>query len=459
MPDKTVRIFGFLDLGITKRTLKTIAIVVVVLLALLLCTRLVAVLILGGRFDARVSELRGRGEPVSPSELIPASVPDKQNAALLYELAFEKVDVTSKEVERLEKLADKRDPLTPQEMRELQTLLKNYEDPLRLMREGTKRRQCRFTFNYGRPWYKRDMSHLRHLSLFASWLRLASHTHLAGGKLDEAVQECVTIVRLAHSLGGEPDMVTMLVQMGIYGNGFKALENVMDRSDPSPTTLRQFVEAVGKVDDRSRFVFAMQAERAEWLPKIRRGFDVPREYLEGVTLGERGPPSSRRLSGFILRAWHLADGLEYLDLMGKYVALAGKPWHKARGEWEGQYERIQRMASPFRAPVTFYLVVGGYQQTAHNFERLIARKALAKLAVALRRYRMKHGRYPESLAALVPEFAKKLPVDPFNGTDFIYRIDGQGFILYSVDVDGKDNGGVDDWAKCDERDVVWRCSR
>jgi hypothetical protein len=68
---------------------------------------------------------------------------------------------------------------------------------------------------------------------------------------------------------------------------------------------------------------------------------------------------------------------------------------------------------------------------------------LAFLAVALAAHRADHGTYPETLEALTPQYIEELPADPWSGKSFCYRREESGFVLYSVDHDGQDNGGVE----------------
>jgi len=54
------------------------------------------------------------------------------------------------------------------------------------------------------------------------------------------------------------------------------------------------------------------------------------------------------------------------------------------------------------------------------------------------------GQYPESLEALVPQYAEKLPHDIIGGQGLHYHRTGDGrFVLYSVGWNGKDDGAVD----------------
>ena len=71
-----------------------------------------------------------------------------------------------------------------------------------------------------------------------------------------------------------------------------------------------------------------------------------------------------------------------------------------------------------------------------------ARRRIIITAIALERYRGKHGLYPKSLAELKSELLKNTPVDFMDGQPLRYHLmDDDHFILYSVGLDGIDNGG------------------
>lgn len=76
------------------------------------------------------------------------------------------------------------------------------------------------------------------------------------------------------------------------------------------------------------------------------------------------------------------------------------------------------------------------------------RKALHEATVtvlALRRWRLEKGKYPESLSELVAGgYLKALPQDPYSDGPLVYRREGDDFILYSVSGNFADDGGVQD---------------
>ena len=71
-----------------------------------------------------------------------------------------------------------------------------------------------------------------------------------------------------------------------------------------------------------------------------------------------------------------------------------------------------------------------------------ARRRILVTALALERYQIHYGTYPKTLAALAPEFLKVVPVDFMDGQPLRYRLaDDSHFVLYSVGLDGVDDGG------------------
>lgn len=70
-----------------------------------------------------------------------------------------------------------------------------------------------------------------------------------------------------------------------------------------------------------------------------------------------------------------------------------------------------------------------------------------EVSLALERFRCEHRGYPASLDELVPHYLRALPLDPWSGRALGYRRevdlpDGRpAYLLYSVGVDGEDNGG------------------
>ena len=99
-----------------------------------------------------------------------------------------------------------------------------------------------------------------------------------------------------------------------------------------------------------------------------------------------------------------------------------------------------------------------------------AERRILITAIALERYRGKHGTYPATLDALTPEFLKSSLPDFMDGHPLRYRLTDDGhFLLYSVGLNCVDDGGkfptrsrnVEEWqinmgeARMDGSDIMW----
>jgi hypothetical protein len=87
---------------------------------------------------------------------------------------------------------------------------------------------------------------------------------------------------------------------------------------------------------------------------------------------------------------------------------------------------------------------------------------LAAMACALERYRLAKGEFPETLEALVPQFANRIPADVCGGAPLKYRpLAGGQFLLYGVGWNETDDGGTTVMNKegtapaSDQGDWVW----
>lgn len=68
-------------------------------------------------------------------------------------------------------------------------------------------------------------------------------------------------------------------------------------------------------------------------------------------------------------------------------------------------------------------------------------RKLATLALALGSYRAGNGKYPATLTELAPKYLADIPKDAFSDADLHYRSDGNGYLLYSVGMNGRDDRG------------------
>jgi hypothetical protein len=148
----------------------------------------------------------------------------------------------------------------------------------------------------------------------------------------------------------------------------------------------------------------------------------------------------------------VADHAAYLRLMDKRVQLLQGPYRNRQ-----EAEQFLNL-SHWNALASLVGNSGGYER--QGYSGFLTALRLTRAGLALLRYKQAHGAFPETLAALGLEGL----TDPYTEEPLHYRPEGQGFVVYSVGEDRKDNDGTaqpekrssDPRAKVLAYDEVWR---
>ncbi len=444
-----------------RRWLRRIGWTLLVLVAVVIVVRVVAGYVTQHTLNERLEALRARGEPLHITEMAPPEVPTERNAAMLYEQAFALIDLLGENATtRIAALTEK-PSLSPAELNEARTLVAQSVDALRLLREGAARPECRYSVNYGiKPTSAILLPHLPKMRLGVRLLGLSCEVQLSDGRPEAAAEDCVAALRLAKSARGEPILISQLVDIAANQLAQKRLAALLDRAELSPGTLAKFAAMPSETETRKRFQRTMQGDRCMGIDTFQ--FILGKPSSTYAITGEEPSFAKSTLFGaigYIARPIFVADFVHYIDDMNRYVELAGMPLRNAREGWKQKEAEIEAdvRCSVFRRPFS-RLLIPALLRAAESLECGIERDQIAALAVALRRFRMDRGQYPDALSALAPKYLPDVPADLFSGEPLKYRREGKGFLLYSVGLNGKDDNGVATFDR-EEGDIVWRCSR
>jgi hypothetical protein len=105
-----------------------------------------------------------------------------------------------------------------------------------------------------------------------------------------------------------------------------------------------------------------------------------------------------------------------------------------------QNEKKHYFYSPYK--VQALMLAPAFSAAVTKIARIQCQIDLARIAIALERYRLANQNYPESLDELAPKFISEIPHDVINGEPLHYRLEPNGqFILYSIGWNEKDDGG------------------
>ena len=88
------------------------------------------------------------------------------------------------------------------------------------------------------------------------------------------------------------------------------------------------------------------------------------------------------------------------------------------------------------------IAIPGLEISRFKFEYNRCMNDLLLLQLALHAYKLEHNKYPTKLSDLAAGYLKSIPLDPFSrGGVYKYRLTSDGYTLYSLGPDLKDDGG------------------
>ena len=115
----------------------------------------------------------------------------------------------------------------------------------------------------------------------------------------------------------------------------------------------------------------------------------------------------------------------------------------------GDGHPVDGAARPFKGALTTHvtqmlirIATPSFLQTLDQDDRAKITCDLEMLALALACFHQEQGRWPGELKDLCPGLLKAIPADRFSDKPLIYRPNEDGYLLYSVGRNRRDDGGL-----------------
>jgi hypothetical protein len=292
--------------------------------------------------------------------------------------------------------------------------------------------------------YPEDFLNVKTDDLYAadrvSWiLRHDALLRAEQGDLETACLDLRAAINAGRSLGDQLTLHGYLVRFRVSCMVVSDLERFLAQAEPDDHCLAALQEMLSAEAGQTvpSLQTALRGERAlthrlfDALEARRISLDQLKKGGSPVS-GKPSRPAADDLKGVPL-FWHMHA--QYLKRMTAYMDVPGHPLP----EWD------ERM--PAEVPgldldaLLAQLFTRGVGKVIEAARRDRAWLACAAAALAAERYRRAHGRWPESLADLVPQYLPEPTADPYDGQPLRLRRLDDGLLIYSAGPDGQDDGG------------------
>jgi hypothetical protein len=372
------------------------------------------------------------------------------------------------------RLADKTNffPVAPRPQTPAQDVLlalSRYDSTLSELDRASRLRYSRFPLDYGAENPAAILlPYLSQLKACSLVLQLRAIAELQNNDGEKALNDVELTIRLVESIRTEPFLISHLVRAAMTDVALQSVYEGLAQRKWSDSQLAEIDSELAKLDFLADFRFSMRSELVFFQQGV---FDFLRRHPEELFAGNDVAYDSHSFwikatcrlipSGLFYQnqtrcaRWVLEDCIPAADLNKNIVSPSQANTANAVLEAAGGH------LTPYNFMENYFLP--GLADRARRFAHTQSSTDLARVAIALERFRLAHGGYPDTLANLTPQFLQNIPHDVINGQPLKYRRtdDGQ-FVLYSVGWDEKDDGGtvvLNEWGSSQnikKGDWVWK---
>ena len=336
--------------------------------------------------------------------------------------------------------------------------LSKYDPVIEQLRQDSARPHSRFPLGYDDE-NKASivLPDLAAVKRYAQVLQLRALAELREGQADKALADVKLALRLVDVNRVEPFLISHLVRIAVLQITLQPIYEGLAEHKWSDAQLAGLETELAKLDFVADYGLAVRGEMG-----LQNGlFDYLRHHSEQLSnmsgSGDNDPPlPGRILTRLIPSGWFYQNQLRCdqmtLELNlpvadANQQTISPKAVHRAGATLQARIRKV--------TPYNFLarLIYPALGSAAEKFAYAQSSVYLARTAIALERYRLAHGNYPESLDALAPQFIEKVPHDVIGGGPLHYsRTSDQSsqssdaasgqFALYSVGWNETDDSGV-----------------
>jgi hypothetical protein len=289
--------------------------------------------------------------------------------------------------------------------------------------------------------------------------------HIGEGRPDAAWQDLLVCHRLGRLVARGSTLIEALVGFAIDAIAAKADLVILDSTKLTAKQLRDCLRDLRQLPAMPALADKVNlAERFVFLEAVLMIDREGLRYLEALSGGEtpKAPTAiMQRLQGKIDWDPALRNGNQWFDRLVAAMRLKDRnEREKKLAQLEDELKKLKKntvdtlgqlrillakdtskAVGKAIGDVLICLLIPALHKVQQSADRIEQVQANLQLAFALACYQRERGRYPKTLDALAGDYLPAVPQDLFSSKSLIYRPGENGYLLYSVGVNGKDEEG------------------
>lgn len=293
-------------------------------------------------------------------------------------------------------------------------------------------------------------------------------------KYDAAWDDLLACHRLGRLVGRGGTLIEGLVGIAIEAIAANSTLSYLDKVDLTPAQLRAKLKDLqnlpkpslmaDKIDTGERYMYADCAEM------LKKGGPAALAGIAGEAGGVAPKLTPEQQKAWATMDWSpiIVDGQKWYDRMSAAMRLPTRAArHTAMEKLEVELKELTKKARsleqlaqfgkgpPDKAAVKAIgdvligLLLPAVRKVQEAEDRNMQMQYNLQLAFAMALYKKETGKYPPALDALAPKYIAAVLPDTYTGKPLVYRLEGNGYLFYSLGMNEKDDNG--NWYDDDPR--------
>lgn len=305
-----------------------------------------------------------------------------------------------------------------------------------------------------KPLWSLRLAHLPPIKDLARLGMWRSRIERQQGRIQESIEDCIAIARAGSHWQGKGTFVEQLVGIALCGLAHAEILNLVDTQKLSVAEMKDLQDQLTRIYPDGFPPIDMEGERLFFMDLVQRCFTdggpggghlIPGQWEELEPLiRPAGDEQYTRLFSTAVSMVHagrdatVAKANELYELQGKLMKMT--PYHRNACDLKMPDEILSSMPKYRYSLIELFVPASSRVAEIAYRGKMQHESTLAVLA--LKRWRLERGTYPQTLDELIAGgLLKELPMDPYSDKPLVYKKTDDSFILYSLGPNFKDDNG------------------
>jgi hypothetical protein len=381
------------------------------------------------------------------------AVPDEQNAALIYNQLLQDYKQSDFEPNLTDPNAyylTTSKPWSSADYPLVAQWLENHQGTIAKLTQACEKDKCRFPMNASPATFSRRLNRNSAMRCFTRLLISAANRDIGEGKVEEGLEKYITTLQMGQHIYQQPTAIDFLIGVAIERLASEQLNRFVIEAKPTLKQLQlistsfkdlknDFSSKLGGILEYDKLytkMFYCMYYEINTKGKTRLTRD-PKAVIQAQSPQEMSPPTYWQRKavkvGILLVRLFMPSTPQKLaqmvdDAYAQYYVMA-------EPDFNWQKEPVE-FNPPFRLNYHYAveLVAGWNGQSYYRLYDLYLKRLTlyrgSRLLVAIRRYKLEHGSWPQTLDQVKSSVPPEALIDPLTGQHLQYENHGERFSLY-----------------------------